>query len=169
MRRLLDTKAGAIFHEEMDRMTLCIRKECIEVIYKLKPGRFMIINLVRSGNDEILLLANWGNFFSRIQNPDVQLPKIKQNCPTLYGVLTGDNPDDVFRTSCGKDSSPDLVHGLGLTSKVDPKASLYSCITESVLRQVTTLVNTNIKIYNELNANPPFPAWKEGLMEVWNG
>ncbi len=27
MRKLLDLKAGAIFHEEMDRITLCVRKE----------------------------------------------------------------------------------------------------------------------------------------------
>ena len=62
MRKVLDTKAGAAFHEEMNSVTLCIRKECIELIYKLKPGRFMIINLVRSENNEVLLMANWETF-----------------------------------------------------------------------------------------------------------
>lgn len=70
MRKILDLKAGAIFHREMDRITLCIRRECIEVT--------------------------------------------------------------------------------------------------PVLCKVTTLVNKNIAIYNELSSNPPFPTWKDGLMEVWN-
>lgn len=169
MRKLLDLKAGAIFHEEMDRITLCVRKECMEIIYKLKPGRFMIINMIRSDDDEVLLMTNWGNFFSRMQNPDVQLPKIKQCCPTLHAVLTGEDPDEVFRTSCGKSSSPDHVHGLALTCKTDPRAPLIGCITDPLLHKVTTLVNKNIAIYNELSSNPPFPAWKDGLMEVWNG
>ena len=40
MRKLLDTKAGATFYEEMPNLTLCTRKDCIEFIFKLKPGIF---------------------------------------------------------------------------------------------------------------------------------
>lgn len=168
MRKVLDTKAGAAFHEEMNSVTLCIRKECIELIYKLKPGRFMIINLVRSENNEVLLMANWGNFFNRLQNPDVQIPKIKQCCPTLYGVLSGEDTDEIFHTSCGKETS-ELIHGLAMTCKVDENRFLISCITNEVLRLANKLVDKNISIYNELSSNPPFPAWKDGLTELWNG
>ena len=34
MRKLLDTKAGATFYEEMPNLTLCTRKDCIEFIFK---------------------------------------------------------------------------------------------------------------------------------------
>ena len=44
MRKLLDTKAGATFYEEMPNLTLCTRKECIEFIFKLKPGIYVIVN-----------------------------------------------------------------------------------------------------------------------------
>ena len=47
MRKLLDTKAGATFFEEMPNPTLCARKECIEFIFKLKPGIYVIINMTR--------------------------------------------------------------------------------------------------------------------------
>lgn len=128
----------------------------------------MIINLVRSENNEVLLMANWGNFFNRLQNPDVQIPKIKQCCPTLYGVLSGEDTDEIFHTSCGKETS-ELIHGLALTCKVDENRFLISCITNEVLRLANKLVDKNISIYNELSSNPPFPAWRDGLMELWNG
>ena len=43
MRKLLDTKAGATFYEEMSNLTLSTRKDCIEFIFKLKPGIYVII------------------------------------------------------------------------------------------------------------------------------
>ena len=43
MRKLLDTKAGATFYEEMPNLTFCPRKDSIEFIFKLKPGIYVII------------------------------------------------------------------------------------------------------------------------------
>ena len=64
--------------------------------------------------------ANWGRYFDRLQNPQVQMPKIdnrrqaeshpslledgrgakeeddSQNCPTLSAVMTCDDPDGVL-------------------------------------------------------------------------
>ncbi len=41
-------------------------------------------------------------------------------------------------------------------------------ITKEVLDINRDFVNTMIDICNELSNNPPIPAWKEGLDEVWN-
>lgn len=30
------------------------------------------------------------------------------------------------------------------------------------------MVKKNITIYNELIDTPPFPAWKDGVNELWN-
>ena len=95
MRKLLDTKAGATFYEEMPNLTLSTRKDCIEFIFKLKPGIYVIINMTRGTGGKIMLYANWDKYFMRMQNPDVQLPRIKKNCPTLFAVLTGEDKDDV--------------------------------------------------------------------------
>ena len=95
MRKLLDTKAGATYYEEMPNLTLCTRKDCIEFIFKLKPGIYVIINMSRGTGGKIMLYANWDKYFMRMQNPDVQLQRIKKNCPTLFAVLTGEDKDDV--------------------------------------------------------------------------
>ena len=45
---------------------------------------------------------------------------------------------------------------------------LIAHIDNNLLDKVAMLVNKNVDIYNELNTNPPFPAWTDGLSELWN-
>ena len=59
-------------------------------------------------------------------------------------------------------------HGFGMTIPVDEDLPMYACITKDVIEKVEIMCNKNIKMYNELNSNPPFPAWKDGLKELWN-
>ena len=44
---------------------------------------------------------------------------------------------------------------------------LIAHIDNNLLDKVAMLVNKNVEIYT-LNTNPPFPAWKDGLSELWN-
>ena len=45
---------------------------------------------------------------------------------------------------------------------------LLRCISKEVCNAALLLVNKNLKMYSELQKNPPFPAWKTDLDEVWN-
>ena len=166
MRKFLDTKAGATFFEELPNLTINPRKDCVEIIFKLKPGLYAIINLRRFGKDEIMLFANWGNYFMRLQNPEAQLPRIKKTCPTLYAVLMGEDKDNVNQLR-HKDAK-NYETGLGVICKVDGEAPIFSLLNNDILDKVNMLVNKNVDIYNELNTNPPFPAWKDGLRDLWN-
>ena len=166
MRKFLDTKAGATFFEELPNLTINPRKDCIEIIFKLKPGIYVIINLRRFGKDEIMLFANWGNYFMRLQNPEAQLPKIKKTCPILYAVLMGEDKDNVNQLR-HKDAK-NYETGLGVICKVDGEAPIFALLDNDILDKVNMLVNKNVDIYNELNTNPPFPAWKDGLRDLWN-
>ena len=58
--------------------------------------------------------------------------------------------------------------GLGVICKVDGEAPIFALLDNHVLDLVNMLVNKNVAIYNELNTNPPFPAWKDGLRDLWN-
>ena len=62
--------------------------------------------------------------------------------PTLFAVLTGEDKDV---------DTPLIAH-----------------IDNNLLDKVAMLVNKNVDIYNELNTTPPFPAWKDGLRDLWN-
>ena len=166
MRKFLDTKAGATFFEELPNLTINPRKDCIEIIFKLKAGIYVIINMRRCSEDEIMLYANWDNYFMRLQNPQAQLPRIKKNCPTLYAVLMGEDKDNVNQLR--HENAKTFESGLGVICKVDGEATIFALLDNHVLDLVNMLVNKNIAIYNELNTNPPFPAWKDGLRDLWN-
>ena len=167
MRKLLSTTAGASFHYETPNLTLCVRKESLEFIFKLKPGLYMIIHMLHQAKGEAMLFVNWGRYFDRLQNPAVQMPRIAKNCPKLYAVMTGEDKDGVFEFETAHNDSPSY-HGFGMTIPVDEDLPMYACITKEVIDKVMLMVNKNIDMYNELNSNPPFPAWKDGLKEVWN-
>ena len=166
MRKLLDTKAGATFYEEMPNLTFCPRKDSIEFIFKLKSGIYVIINMTRGTGGKIMLYANWDKYFMRMQNPDVQLPRIKKNCPTLFAVLTGEDNDDVSLLS--HRNAPAHERGFGVFCDGDVDTPLIAHIDNNLLDKVAMLVNKNVDIYNELNTTPPFPAWKDGLSDLWN-
>lgn len=163
MRKLLDTKAGATFHQELPHTTLCIRKDSVELIYKLKPAVYMIIHVLRISSNQVILHAEWGNYFDRLTNPDAQLAQIKRTCPVLYDVLSGQDEDGVNLAYCKSGCK-----GLSMVCEVDSKLPIYCCLTDELMKSYQVMVRKNIAIYNELLNCPPFPAWKKDLCDLWN-
>jgi len=95
MRKVLSSTAGATFHEETPTFTINVKKEMIELIYKLAPSWYVIVNVFHASEKELMLCCEWGHYYDRLKNPAVQMPKIEKNCPTLYGILVGKDPDNV--------------------------------------------------------------------------
>lgn len=167
MRKLLSKTAGATFNEERPNLTLCVRKDCIEFIYKWNPGVYIIVNMIGASDDEILLFANWGIYFNRIQNPQVQLPRLEKCCPKLFAAFLNESSDGIKHIRLGNKKNGEM-DGFAISLQGYPDKSLLECITTEVLNAVEKLIDTNIKFYHELYKNPPFPAWKDNLKELWN-
>ena len=190
MRKFLSSMAGASFNQELPTQTVCVRKDCVELIYKVKPSVYVIVSLLHVGNGEVMLFVNWARYFDRLANPQVQMPKIEnrrqaeshpslledgrgakeeddsQSCPTLYAVMTGDDPDGVYECDCRPDGT--MYHGFSLKVEVPSKVAILECITPEIFSKGRLLANKCLKMYSELLKNPPFPAWKDGLDELWN-
>lgn len=113
----------------------------------------------------VALFANWERYFDRMQNPMVQLPRIKSTCPTLYTCLKGDDEDGVYDLRIGPNGE---LRGFGVYAEIPEDKSIIECITPEMFDKGRLLANKNLKMVNELQSNPPFPAWKDGLNEVWN-
>lgn len=80
--------------------------------------------------------------------------------------MQGTDTDQVYQGHIARDGED--LNGFCLTVTVPESLPIIACLTEDVLNAVEILVNKNLTIYNELYKNPPFPAWKQGLDEVWN-
>lgn len=166
MRKFLSSTAGASFNQELPGETICVRKDCLELIYKVKPSVYVIVSMLHIGDSEAMLFVNWAHYFDRLQNLHVQMPKIEKNCPTLYAVMMGDDPDGVYECDCGPDGT--MYHGFTLKAKVPSKVAILECISPEIFSKGRLLANKCLKMYSEFIKNPPFPGWKDGLNELWN-
>jgi hypothetical protein len=162
MRRLFSNKPGATFNENMPTTTINVRKDCVELVSKVDSGVYAITNLKSAGNGQMRIIANWGRFFDLIQNPEVQIPRCKTSCPTLYRLLTNSFENIILAKKNG-DSDYSVCRLVPMTGVI-PLLS----ITKEVLDINKDFVNMMIDICNELSHNPPFPAWKDKLEELWN-
>ena len=138
----------------------------MELIFKVKPAVYVIISMSHSKEGKVMLLANWDRYFERIKNPQVQMPQLKKCCPTVYAMLSGEDPDGVREYEVF--SRTDYAHGFAIEVDVPSNLPVIRCIDKSVCDAALLLVNKSLKMYNELFKNPPFPAWKIGLDELWN-
>ena len=130
---------------------------------------YVVLNMVHNHLGGLTIVANWGRYFDRLQNPQVQIPKIDKNCPTLAAVMHNEDIDKVYEIELDKNQTgEEKVHGFAINVDCEKDEPLISCVSNGVLDNAYTLVNKNLKMYRELFKNPPFPAWKDGLNEVWN-
>lgn len=130
---------------------------------------YVVLNMVHNHLGRLTIVANWGRYFDRLQNPQVQIPKIDKNCPTLAAVMHNEDIDKVYEIELDKNQTgEEKVHGFAINVDCEKDEPLISCVSNGVLDKAYTLVNKNLKMYRELFKNPPFPAWKDGLNEVWN-
>ena len=166
MRKVYSATAGATFHQETPQCTFCFRKDCIEAIFKMTRGVFVIINMTHTSDGHLLLFTNWGRYFDRLQNPAVQMPRIEKNCPTLYKVLTGEDPDNVREMEFGDEGQE--MHGLGINLTSDLRQPIMLELNEEIMNSLFTLANKVAAVCKELYDNPPFPGWRDGLDEIWN-
>ena len=102
MRKFLSSTAGASFNQEIPTQTVCVRKaaikreesharmsypereqarpkvkDCVELIYKVKPSVYVIVSMLHVSDGEAMLFVNWAHYFDRLQNQQVQIPKIE--------------------------------------------------------------------------------------------
>lgn len=166
MRRMLSTKSGATFNLEAPNMTFAVRKDVIEIVYKVKPGVFQIVNLSRIDVDRGMLFMNWGDYFRRLSNEKAQMPKLQKHCPTLYDILVGEDKDGVKEMDFGR-SEEECEHGFGIEVKISGQLPLPLCITPEIVNKAGMMHVKMLKVYNEIVTDVPFPAWKTGLDEVW--
>ena len=83
MRKMLSAKAGATFSMDCPEFTYAVRKDVVEIIYKVKPGVYLVVNFARVDATRGMLFVNWGRFWDRMTNERLQLPKVEKCCPVL--------------------------------------------------------------------------------------
>ncbi|MBQ7511737.1 MAG: hypothetical protein IJU11_03230 [Prevotella sp.] len=82
-------------------------------------------------------------------------------------VMQGNDKSGIYQATVGM-SDGSKHRGFALPVAIDKESPLLYCLTKEVSDAAFGLIDKCAEIYNELHDNPPFPAWKPGLNEVWN-
>jgi hypothetical protein len=166
MRNFFSDKAGASFYVQAPNYTSVIRKYYIELIFKIQKGHYGIVNMSAAGNGKAILSVCWNEYFKRLQNPAVQMPKIRKCCPTLYNILVGEGT--IYDGRINDPTDDKDYDCICMEVDVPKDTALIHCLNRDIRDKANMLLNTCIDCYNELVKNPPFPAWKDGLDELWS-
>lgn len=166
MRKLLSSKAGGTFNLECPDFTYVVRKDAVEIVFKMKPGIYLVVNFTRVEGSRGILFAGWGNYWKRLTNEEKQLPKVAKTCPVLYELLLGKDKNGIVQLDFGA-SPQDCDYGFGLEIPIPENRPLLLCLNEDVVKKAMLLRNKMAIIYGELSKNPPFPNWESGLDDIW--
>ena len=167
MRKFLSSRSLAQFHKSTPRYTLRILKDCVEIIFKIKKGVYVIINMVVEDNQSLSLFSNWGTFFHRITNPHKQLNLLSKSCPVLYSILSGHDTDGIVEVkafSNVKDEIGFSIRNIAMCGKVNFIESFDHYICEKAF----ILANKSLAIYNEIQHQCPFQTWRDALEDLWD-
>lgn len=119
--------------------------------------------MIQATEDTVMLFTNWGDYLKFVTNPDVQLPKIKKTCPSLYEAMTEENG---YKGLCDIDVMG--VTGFGMQVRIPKQTPLVTCVNNEIAESAFEVFNNASHLIREIQKNPPFPAWKDRLDDLWD-
>lgn len=61
------TRTKAQFYNN-SQLTFLVRKECVDIIFKVQRGLYLTVNVSAISRGRLLLACCWDNFFNRLRN-----------------------------------------------------------------------------------------------------
>jgi hypothetical protein len=163
MRTFLSRTAGATFYSTSNA-TYNIKKDHFEIIFRLAKGNYLVVLMLPQPEGKVLLLTNWGQFFTRITNhtdPPKMLKMLEKGCPKLVRCFREpDAPVHFF-------SLPELgIQALGMELNI-PFHDPYTLLgNTNILTKASELTAYTVEVFQEIMNGCPFDGWKKGLAEL---
>ena len=164
MTQFISKRTSAQFYNE-SQMTFLVRKECVDIIFKIKRGVYLTVSVYSLSDCRLLLACSWDGFWNRLKsmkNRDDVLARLKRTCPLAANIFTNTvSPHFVY---LDKDEKEGAV-------VVEMKApvqtnSISDYLHESVIKKAIELMNYNLNLFVELEEKCPFSAWRQDLQAL---
>lgn len=154
----------AQFYNE-SQLTFLVKKDCVNLIFKIQRGVYLTVLVSALSNDRILLACAWDSFWNRIrnmQNATEVLMKLKKTCPLSAEIFSAtDGPHFVFLDKEQQEGAVAFV------MKVNGKFnSFIDFLQDEVIDKAGELIRYNLNLQVELEEKCPFPLWKEDMIAL---
>ena len=147
------------------QVTFYVRKECVDIIFKIKKGLYLPVSVCSLAEGRLLLACEWSDFWNRMKNmsntQDV-LAKLAKSCPLATEIFS--------KTTKPHFSYLDSDRKIG-EIVVEMKAPVISYnisdfLHEDVVKKAKELMSFNLNLYVELEEKCPFPQWIKDLNRI---
>lgn len=160
----ISKRTSAQFYNK-SQMTFLVRKECVDIIFKIKRGIYLTVSVYSLSNNRLLLSCSWENFWNRLKNMrnrEVVLVKLRKACPLAANIFTNTvSPHFVYLDKECKDGAVVLEIKAPVTTN-----NIADYIHKKVVDKAIELMDYNLNLYTELEEKCPFPTWKLDLDEL---
>lgn len=157
----ISRRTSAQFYNE-SQMTFLVRKECVDIIFKIKRGVYLTVSVYALSEGRILLACDWGVFWNRLKsmrNRDEVLARLRKTCPLAANIFSNTvAPHFVYLDKDEKDGAV----AIEMTAPAQTN-SIADYLHEKVVKKAIELMGYNLNLYTELEEKCPFQAWKQDL------
>lgn len=147
-------------------MTFLVHKEHVDIVFKIKRGVYLTVEVHQLSEGRLLLACAWGNFFERLKrmrNREEVLKKLKKSCPRCANIFTNTVAPHFSYLEKGRND------GYVVKEIKAPKHTnrINDFIEQEVVDASMELMKYNLELQVEIEEKCPFPQWKRDL-EILN-
>ena len=157
-------RTSAQFYND-SKTTFLVRKDCVDIIFKIKRGVYLTVSVYVLSEGRLLLACAWGEFWNRLKkmrNRDEVLVRLRKSCPLAANIFTNNvSPHFVYLDNGEKEGA--VVVEMKAPAQTN---SIADYLHEKIVEKAIKLMGYNLNLYTELEEKCPFPAWKQDLEDL---
>ena len=146
-------------------ITFLVQKDCVDFIFKVKRGVYLIVSVYSLSGDRLLLACLWDGFWNRLRymnNRKDVISRLEKTCPLTSGIFT--NSSSIHFAYIDKEQENGAIV-LEMAAPVQSN-NIADFLHGQVVNHAMKLMEFNLDLYCELEDKCPFAAWKEDLIKL---
>jgi hypothetical protein len=160
----LSGRTKASFYGD-SQMTFLVHKGHVDIVFKIKRGVYLTVEVHQLSEGRLLLACAWGDFFERLKqmrNREEVMRKLKKSCPRCANIFTNTVAPHFSYLEDSKD-------GYVVKEIKAPKQTnrINDFIEQEVIDAAMELMKYNLELQVEIEEKCPFAQWKRDL-EILN-
>ena len=157
----ISKRTSAQFYND-SQMTFLVRKECVDIIFKIKRGTYLIVSVYSLSDNRLLLACEWAEFWNRLKcmrNRKDVLARLRKACPLAANIFTNTvSPHFAYLDNEEKKGAVVVEMKAPVITN-----SIADYLHERVIEKAIELMKYNLNLFSELEENCPFAAWRQDL------
>lgn len=157
----INKRTSAQFYNN-SQVTFLVRKDCVDIIFKIKRGLYLTVSVYTLSEGRLLLACAWGEFWNRLKkmrNREDVLARLRKACPLAADIFANTiAPHFVYLDKVEKEGAVVVEMKAPIISN-----NISDFLHKDIVSKAMELMEYNLNLLVELEEKCPFPQWKIDL------